>query len=262
MLSYGLRNALRISPQTVLPLPTAPPVLVEILALTGSARERAAERALTGGSLAPFLLEWVPVPVSAHGLHGTVFVSPDWMGIGTRENLFRLPLQAPTLQRVADHFGAMLPTQRIVDAIHHAEGAVHVPFTPERSFALARHMPMHASAVWVASHDAILRGLHGRTGLVTDASKDVVVGVGQLAHPHNVAIYGGWEADGARVQGLITVPHDLYYSDYSQRGRLIRRTMIAEGVERTIDEVAADPHLYPLVSDEGRAHAPLRYSTR
>jgi hypothetical protein len=82
---------------------------------------------------------------------------------------------------------------------------------------------------------------------VTDHKKDVVVGPTQMANPEKVAIYGGWNSEGKRVQGLNVVSHSLTYCDYSQCGRLIRPVLVLEGVEWSFEDVYKHPSYRSLL---------------
>lgn len=231
----------------VLPLPSSfPPVA----GLSETARNTVLERALVGGALAPHLLRWVPVTVEADGLRGVVEVAPDWIGFGGPDALFRVPLPAQALQRVAARYGATLATPRLVDAIH-AQGAVRVPFRGLRPLAERAGLRMNNIRVWQMANAHIEGVRQGRAGLVTDGAKDVVIGAMQRrAFPRKVCIYGGWNAEG-RVQSESTI-HAITYVDYSQLGRLVRDTMqvIGVGPMRVVD-VLAHPRYFRLLDDRG-----------
>ncbi len=44
-------------------------------------------------------------------------VAPDYIAIGSNEDFVRVPLNGPTAQKIAQHFGWLLPTQKLADEI-------------------------------------------------------------------------------------------------------------------------------------------------
>jgi hypothetical protein len=242
--------------------PTDLPSLADVR--SASARDAVLEAALRADGMAPHLFDWEPVVLTHGTLRGTVYVSPDWVGFGGPEVLFRVPLKARAAWRVVTHHDCVLPTQRIVDAIH-AQGRVRLPFAGLRTWAQEHHLGMDDVAVWQAFNDRLEHLRQGRTGLVTDGAKDTVMGAMQRrAFPAKVCIYGGWEeGDAEPVQSLSTV-HSATYGDYSQCTRMVRRMMDVEGEgPMAVRDVAAHPVYYPLLLDTDprsleRATAPLR----
>lgn len=261
--SYGVNNPMPATPPQeslrlngrdipLLPLPTTFP---RVANLSASRRNAAIEEALCGGALATHLLEWVPVALRWGDLRATAFVSPDWIGFGDARLLFRVPLPARALQRVAARYGATLATARVVDAIH-AQAPVSVPFLGLRPTAQALRLTMDALPVWqiANAHIEAIRG--GRRALVSDGMKDVVIGAMQARNRSKVCIYGGW-TDAGRVQPISTV-HTITYVDYSQCGRLLRDTMSVDGRgEMRVADVLADARLCRLLLAESEG-GPVR----
>jgi hypothetical protein len=68
--------------------------------------------------------------------------------------------------------------------------------------------------------------------------------------PGRAANYGWFRNDGTPIQPL-GLAHNLHHVDYSQVMRLVRRDVIVDGQVRDIQEVARDPELAPLLSNEG-----------
>lgn len=86
--------------------------------------------------------------------------------------------------------------------------------------------------------------------LIAGHKKDVVVSKRLVQRPDRVAIYGWHRPDGRPIQPLSLV-HEASYADYSHGIRWIHGTMFVDGVERPFADVARDPELAALVSDEG-----------
>lgn len=227
-------------------------------------REALIEAAFLNGQIPASLRRLVPVTLTAkidgQPARAIVYVTRDYLAVGTDDDALRIPMWSATAQRVADRYGARLPTAKIVDAIEKAAD-VTVPFmkrTPGPA--------METTAEMVA-HDAdIDRVLAGRTGLVAGHKKDTVITNIRASARNQVAIYGGRFETGARVQPLKT-PHFHRFSDYSQGIRFVAPKVLVqkgEGAweERDFDMLLADPKWSPLLSNEGPIKAPLnRYPT-
>ena len=65
-----------------------------------------------------------------------------------------------------------------------------------------------------------------------------------------LAIYGWHRLDGRPIQPLSLV-HEASYADYSHGIRFMQPTMLVDGQERPLDDVAREPALSALVTDEG-----------
>lgn len=211
---------------------------------------RAVEASLLAGAV-PAAQGWRPVQTQANGHTGVFYVQALPLVIGTDAEVFHAALPVAIAQRVADRLGAMLPTRRMVDLIH-AQATARVPFRAYGS----NHSAV--STLVASSRDIELRRA-GRTGLVSDYGKDYVLTNQRRGHPGKIAIYGAWDAAGARVQGL-AVPHSVGYFDYSQHARMVRRDGLVDGRSVILADALANPATAPLFSDEGPiTGAMLRY---
>ena len=61
-------------------------------------------------------------------VRATIFVTPDYLAIGSQSDFIRMPMNYHTASRVASQFGFILPTRRMVDAIYN-QSEDH--FTPQ-----------------------------------------------------------------------------------------------------------------------------------
>lgn len=226
--------------------------------LTESARNHQVELAILGGALSPHLLTYLPVRVQHGALSGILYVSPDYIGVPGEGGHFRTPLPAVSLQRIADHYGACLPTARMVDGIYHSETAVRIPFN---GYSPTRGESRDSTRLWIASNVSIEKKLAGRSGLIAGHKKDVVVGPTQVSRPDKVAIFGAWGSDGKIIQGLNVKDHYLGYSDYSQCGRLIHPLVTIEGTDWPMEEVFRNPVYRELLTGEGPMPNMPRYKT-
>jgi hypothetical protein len=223
-------------------------------ALSRAAREGAIYDAITAGAVPSFAQKFVDVLV--HGdREAVVRVVVDYAAIGTDDDFVRMPMSAITAQRLADQLGCVLPTKKLVDAIYTAAAVklVPSPLTPGAQ--------MMSNDYYRRHHDAIERQRAGREGLIAGHKKDVVVTKRLVARPDRIAIYGWHRRDGRPIQPLSLV-HEASYADYSHGIRFVRATMVVDGQDREIVDIARDAELCGLVSDEGplrtlRAAAPF-----
>ncbi len=214
-------------------------------------REVRALEQFDGGNVPTFLRRLVPVHLRATVASGertaTVFVTPDYFGLGTDADWLRLPLTPQTAQRLADRLDCVLPTRRLVDAIWQ-QAAVKVaphPFSP-------REHDIIALPLFLAHHRAIeaARGDADRAPLFAGHKKDVVISPLLAEFTNRVIIYGWHRPDGRPIQPLWK-GHTTGHVDYSHGIRFVARAMLLDGEPTTIDAVLADPELHVLLSDEG-----------
>ncbi len=85
-------------------------------------RERAILDELKNGNMPAFLRKLKPVTLqqtleSGRVATATIFVTPDYVAIGSDDDFLRIPMALPTAEEVATRFGFVLPTTKMVDAI-------------------------------------------------------------------------------------------------------------------------------------------------
>src|SRR5579862_7391501 len=86
-------------------------------------REQAILDELLKGNLPAFLRNLVPIELSfgrpeSKPLTATIFVTPDYLDIGTDADFLRMPMNLHSAMAIAKRFGFLLPTRKIVDAIY------------------------------------------------------------------------------------------------------------------------------------------------
>lgn len=212
--------------------------------LPPKAREAAIVAEVLKGNIPDFQRKFVEVSAKS-GEHSIVYrVIPDYLAIGDDKDFVRMPMTPGSAKQIADSFGCVLPTRKMVDDIYKA-AAVKVepkPLTEQRE----------AVRSFVA-HDAIVSGqLTGKPlgQLVAGDKKDIVVSNRLKEKPNRVAIYGWHKLDGKAIQPLY-VGHGDFYADYSHGVRLVLDACIVDGKPARISVVMKDPELSKLVSDEG-----------
>ena len=178
---------------------------------------------------------------------------PDYLAIGSDDDFVRMPMTPQTAQKIADLFGCVLPTRKLVDAI---DAAAVVKLAPH---------PMTEAREAVATfveHNQIIeeqRGEQKLGRLITGIKKDIVLTPRIFEKPQRLAIYGWRQLNGQPIQPL-TIVHWNQYVDYSHGVRLIRDTIEVDGKPLKIADLLSDPERCGLVSDEGPMQPP-RYPT-
>jgi hypothetical protein len=217
---------------------------------SGRDRQQAALQELRSGNIPDFLRHLKPVHLedtTAEGrvLHATIWVTPDYLAIGCDQDFLRIPLTRPVAVTVAEEFGFVLPTRKIVDAI--AEQA-DFRFKPQP---LPPGKMMRSSEYYVRHNEMIEAQRRGRPlgELVAGHKKDIVLS-NRLLGPERIAIYGWHRRNGDPIQPLSTV-HGAAYADYSHGVRLVYKYVCIDGELRSIYDVLVDPTLAPVLSYEG-----------
>jgi len=228
------------------PMSNTMPAFLAAAPSAGAARERYFEAAVDAPT-------FVRIPL---GQGVEVAVSSDYL---TAQGV-RVPLWPSTAQRVADRFGAMLPTKALVDAIWRAATVKVAPrsMTP-------RADASRDSNKLLAEHEVLVNAaIAGRTGLIDGDKKSIVVGRA-IATPEGrraVWIYGWHRLNGEPVQPVYGGHSATYGADYSHGTRLVSRTAYLNGQPVAIESLFADPRYAPLLNESGTlTPAMLRYPT-
>jgi hypothetical protein len=222
-------------------------------------RERAIQDQLLSGNVPDFLRKLAPVSfrhslASGATVAATIFVTPEYLAIGSDRDFLRIPMNLHTARAVADRFNCVLPTKKIVDAIY--SESVH-RLTPQPLPA----GPQMTSTGYYRTHNSMIdqqsqeRGIR-EGGLISGHKKDVVLTNLLARRPGQIAIYGWHRGFGAPIQPLSTV-HGAGYADYSHGIRLVSHMMIVGTEQRSIFDVLQDPMLANVLSDEGPLHPVL-----
>jgi len=246
-----------IAPPSILFVPARPATeFLATLPELGSAREALVLQEFLSGNIPAFMCNWVEVPVAPNA---SIFVMPDYLCLGTGDDFCYIPLWPTTAQTVANAYGAMLPTRKMVNDIWKA-GTVKLAPQPwgapwdvdmERTHRWATHTARINAKRWERYPDSEYGDL------VVGHKKDIVISATMNQHPKNVYIYGWHQLTGQPIQGINGVSHSNTYSDYSHGVRLVSQTMVIDGKEISVADVLKDPKRCSLVSDEGVVKKPL-----
>lgn len=221
--------------------------------LESDERENAIVQQIVGGNVPPFLRR--PIPVSLSGttrtgavVSATIFVLPEYLAIGSEDDFLRIPMNLYTARTIAERFGCVLPTRKMVDSIY-AQSPFH--FVPQPMPA----GPQMRSTQYYRVHNGMIDEQSSTRGIpsgpmVSGHKKDVVMTNRLAANPGQIAIYGWHRGAGDPIQPLSTV-HGAHYADYSHGIRLVKETAIVNGQTMSIHDVLRDSQLACALSDEG-----------
>jgi len=216
-------------------------------------RESAILDEILKGNIPEFLRKLVPVKLrsqlpSGKVLEATIFVAPDYLAIGSDDDFLRIPMNLHTAAAIAERFGFLLPTKKMVDAIY-LQSRFHLVPQPLPAG------PQMRSTNYYWAHNAMVqeqaRSLGARLGdLISGQKKDVVMTNLLASRIGRIAIYGWHRGPGQPIQPLSTV-HGANYADYSHGIRLVSSIVLMGGQVRSIYDVLADPSRARVLSDEG-----------
>jgi hypothetical protein len=222
-------------------------------------RERAILDQLLKGNLPAFLRKLMPVALEHRNpagklLTATIFVMPEYLAIGADSDFLRIPMNLHTAVAVAERFGFLLPTRKMVDAIYSqcASRFAPQPLPAGPRMTSTEYYQMHNSLI-----DQQSRALGFTFGaLAAGHKKDVVVTNRLIARPGQIAIYGWHRGIGDPIQPLSTV-HGAGYADYSHGIRLVSRLALVEGGLRPVTDILLDQAFANVLSDEGTIRVQL-----
>ncbi len=185
----------------------------------------------------------------------SICVLPDILAVGDDNDFIRMPMLPRTAQRIADFYGAVLPTTKLSDLIHrHSTVKMEPhPMTPDATMTTVAVFARQDSAV-----NAVFEGPLGT--LVAGHKKDIVITNRIAERPDRVFIYGWHYPDGRPIQPLSGV-HGINYVDYSHGVRLISDEVLVDGRLHSIRKLLADSVMYKLFSDEDGPLLSSRYIT-
>jgi hypothetical protein len=248
-------------PERAADAPTGSEFLQATDHLSQEEREHAIYDEIMRGNVPSFLRQLRPVTLATlrspnHGEadamkprpnEATICVMPDYLAIGSDAEFVRMPMNLFTANRIALALGFVLPTTKVVDAIHQQAAARVKPHTLRPSSDMTRN------ATYLRHNEMIDAdfGAYPRGAIVSGHKKDVVVATKRRSRPGSIGLYGWLQHDGIPIQRLSDA-HDASYVDYAQGVRLVGRTIrLANGT--TIPYVVAIRHreTAALLTDEG-----------
>jgi len=233
--------------------PGAQTFLANVTGIDGVKRDQHVAREILRGNMPGFLHKLVPVNITGKTANGTnaqitICVTPDYLALGSNRDYVRVPLGLSAAARIADQFGMILPTPRMVDRIYRASTLrlSPQPMAPG---------PQMTSTAYFVRHNATVEAQRRNAGaapgtLISGHKKDVVLTSRLTSNRGRVAIYGWHRRNGTPIQPLSTV-HGAGYADYSHGIRLVSRTAFLNGRSIDLRSLMADPQYAALLSHEG-----------
>jgi hypothetical protein len=185
----------------------------------------------------------------------TLFVSPNYVSVGSKDDIFIVPLTPMTGTAIARLFDASLPTPMLVDTIYERASLKLEPFNyiprgnrNETPDILYDHSRVVMAQIKAAGEQPDV--------FVAGVKKDVVISskLSDSNRDHHVTIYGWHKLDGKPIQPVTNIHIDTYV-DYSHGIRLVMQRVLVDGEEHRYDDILRDPLLYTLLS---REQAPLQ----
>ena len=224
-----------------------------ILHMDSWQRELLIRDEILNGNIPDFLRKLVPVELryaapGGRSISATIFVTPDYLSVGSDTDFLRIPMNLYTAQSVASRFGFILPTKKMVDAIY-AQSTYHLAPQPLPAG------PEMRSTEYYRTHNQMIQQQVEVLGIPSGAfiaghKKDVVVTNRLARNEGRIAIYGWHRGLGEPIQPLSTV-HGAFYADYSHGIRLISDTVLIDGKRQSIYDLLRDPNLANVLSSEG-----------
>ena len=245
-------NALTKIPRRAADAPTGSQFAERVRGLAGPARDAVVVAQVLAGDMPGFLRHLVPVTVRGTGLGRpvaiTVCVLPDYLAVGSNRDFLFVPVGLKAAVTIADRFGFVLPTPKLVDAIYDASPVKLSPQPLPASDAMR-------STDYVVLHNGMIqlqrREFTAKLGELTSGDKKDLVLTSRLWElPGRVAIYGWHRGPSAPIQPLSTV-HGARYADYSHGVRLVSEIVYVNGAAREIKSVLADRILASALTREG-----------
>lgn len=222
-------------------------------------REEAILEEISKGNLPEFLRKLVPVELhgklgNGQSLTATIFVTPDYLAIGSDSDFLRIPMNLHTAVTIAERFGFILPTRKMVDAIY-LQSSYHLIPQP-----LPAGPQMRSTQYYSTHNEMIENQMHAMGAplgaLISGDKKDVVMSNRLAMYVGRIAIYGWHRGPGEPIQPLSTV-HGANYADYSHGIRLISEWALVNGKLQAIRQLLQDPTTAKVLSDEGPIHLNL-----
>jgi len=228
-------------------------VMAQLMNLGGANRDAAVVQELLAGNMPSHLRRLTPVAINGTMPDGqdvqvVICVTPDYLAVGSDADNVRVPMGLPAAALVADQFGFLLPTTRMVDAIY-AAAEIQLapsPMDPNSQMVTTQYLLRHNATV-----DAMrARVTRSSAALTAGQKKDLVLSLRLMNHRGKVAIYGWHRTNGRPIQPLSTV-HVEQYADYSHGIRLVSQTAFVNGQRQPLSQILSSPQMAALVSSEG-----------
>ncbi|HTY39168.1 MAG TPA: T9SS type A sorting domain-containing protein [Bacteroidota bacterium] len=177
-------------------------------------------------------------------------VMPDYLCIGSNDDFCRIPMGPITAQKLANLFGATMPTPKLVDDIYMQSDVKLAPVT---------YAPVGNQNELISKfveHNAAIEAQRLATGkplgsIVGGIKKDVVISnkITDPASANHVVIYGWHQLNGVPIQPIYS-GHVNTYVDYSHGIRFINNQLLLDSAVTTAGQILTDATMYRVLSNE------------
>ena len=210
---------------------------------------------ISKGNIPEFLRSLTKIETNfndANGVNHSVIyeVMPDYLAIGSNEDFCRIPMGPITAQKLADLFGAVMPTSKLVDNIYANSITKLAPqsYTPvgNENEKVAKFI-LHNSDI-----EQQRKSVGGNLGELTGGIKKDVILSNKIVDPtrtHHVVIYGWHQLNGLPIQPIYNGHIDTYV-DYSHGIRFINSELLIDSVVVHYRDILTDGVLYKILSNE------------
>ncbi len=210
---------------------------------------------ITSGNIPNFLRNLIEIKSNFADANGTIHsviyeVMPDYLAIGSDDDFCRIPMGPITAQKIADIFGAAMPTSKLVDNIYTNSKVKLAPkfYTPvgNENEKVAKFV-LHNDDIEISR---VANG--GNLGELTGGiKKDVIISnkITDPARTHHVVIYGWHQLNGNPIQPIYN-GHINTYVDYSHGVRLLNSQILIDSVVSDYKTILTDDVLYKILSNE------------
>jgi hypothetical protein len=221
--------------------------LQETASFRYQSRQEVAVSRILEGNIPFYLRELVPVQFrNAQNEFVTIWVTADYLAIGTDKDFIRMPLSMPSAQKIAKATNMYLPTAVMADSIYaQAHNRLNpMPMKPGEQMRSNDYYRRHNEMI-EEQLAGVEKGL-----LVAGHRKDVVITNRLKQRGERVAIYGWHYAVDAPIQPLSTV-HSKDYEDYSHGLRLVYPVAEVNGESVELKTLINQPEWNSVFTREG-----------
>lgn len=163
--------------------------------------------------------------VKKEKLEITLFVSPDYLCIGTDNDFMRIPVTPNLAFQIAEKYHCFIPSPKLVNEIYKAADVklAPLPLVDEREML----------QTFLYHNQKIEEELKGKKGLIGGIKKDIV---NVNINSDKVNLYGWHKLNEEVIQNLYS-GHSADYVDYSHGVRLISKSILINGEKVDFDKL-------------------------
>lgn len=226
-------------------------------------REDKIIKEVLSGNVPSFSRRLIPIKISevfnSSEFELIIFVTSDYMAIGSDEDYLYVPMTPGTAQILADTLHCMLPTKKMVDIIYNKATTKlrPQPIPPSEEMITVPVFWQHSDSV---KHQLQQKGIERDDNkLMAGHKKDIIISNKIYSRDWDysrVVIYGWHKLDGNPIQPVYNRHLDTW-ADYSHGVRLISKTALLNGKPVSIDKILNDEMMSGLISDEGKIGKPF-----